>query len=145
MNREIKFRAWDIVGLKMIQDFIKVNEEGHFISHHEHNTEHIPMQFTGLNDKNGKDIYEGDIVNILYTDWPSKSISDSRTLEQYLTDISSVGVVKYNKNRFEIEMFSTKYSENYFSSIDYGKHGFIKVVGNIYENPELMEVGSNAV
>ena len=96
------------------------------------------MQFTGLLDKNGKEIYEGDIVRILYTDWVSKSESDERTLQQYLIDIATIGVIEFNKDRFCVKIKSKKYSDFYYSSIFAGQHGYIEVIGNIHENAGLL-------
>lgn len=62
MNREIKFRAWDEVSEKMLNwnDFLDTNMKNTFIA--PESTGLILMQYTGLHDKNGKEIYEGDIV-----------------------------------------------------------------------------------
>lgn len=92
------------------------------------------MEFTGLTDKNVKKIYEDDIIQILYTDWASKERSDIRTLEQYLDDKSSFGVVVFNNSRYELESIPNKNE----MSIHCGTHGFIKVIGNIHQNPELL-------
>ena len=62
MKREIKFRAWDIPakkyrGVDGLKDLFSIRSDGFF------NEDYVLEQFTGLLDKNGKEIYEGDIVN----------------------------------------------------------------------------------
>lgn len=146
MNRIIKFRAWDkekkkFVPQSVTQDFeITLRFDGVFVSDDgaidgtESGGRLILSQFTGLLDKNGVEIYEGDIIRILYTNWPSMSLDDVRTLDQYKKDISQIGEVIFEKDRFQI-LFHKKYTGSIFQ----GAHGEKEVIGNIYSNPELLK------
>ena len=130
MKREIKFRAWD--GIRMTQSGIMYNNTTGKLE--------VPigskmklMEFTGLTDKNGKEIYEGDVVKILYSDWMSKLDSDTRTLDEYLNDIAAKGVIEYKDCEFGVKICS-----DLLDPIHCGRHGFIEVIGNIYENPNIL-------
>jgi len=148
VERQIKFRAWDKNDKRMIvheQDFIplKVTSIGVFrlSAIHEDNlwslcpTERFYlMQWTGKTDKKGTEIYDGDIVRILYTDWPSKSDSDERTIEQYMLDMSHTAKVVWGDAEWVL-----KFSDDNYGSIHCGKHGQIVVIGNIHTTPELLK------
>ena len=80
-------------------------------------------QFTGLTDKNGKKIFEGDIVRVDFH--PEYIGIKSRP--------SYIGVVEYREGAFGI--YEKGKGTQYFF-----QHGLIKtVIGNIYDNPELLE------
>lgn len=150
MNREIKFRAWDkqykkISNVNMILFSTKEidtddnNGEPKNIDHYE------LMHNTGLKDKNGKEIYEGDIVKFKST--TSKSIEiiyEGEKLIAYKPNYN-IAVILFYKTAFGLHnSINTEDHESSFynGTTHYGSLQSasydIEVIGNIYENPELL-------
>lgn len=120
MNREIKFRAWDKENEEMY-DVAMIDVETGEVAYTDHPTgynadallEQVElMQYTGLKDKNGKEIYEGDVIK-----------AESRLWQADFKDGCFVGVDF--KNVAWDELVNIGYGET-------------EVIGNIYENPELL-------
>ena len=130
--REIKFRAWNSEEKKMVKvDSICFNENGliditcegsYEGSYYDPVDEYIIMQYTGLKDKNGKEIYEGDIIAVGVT----KSINIERRDCPKYKIIFTDGYfgMKYLPDKELTMMYCTEDSE---------------IIGNIYENPELLK------
>jgi len=120
--RPIKFRAWNIVSRKMI-DLKKItplalnmDTDGLFIPF----SDGLPlMQFTGLLDENGIEIYEGDIVSAAI----------------YFDEKSQILEVKFREASFVID-----YIDSESDCVSIGSFaGDLQVIGNIYEHPELTQ------
>jgi uncharacterized phage protein (TIGR01671 family) len=110
--REIKFRAWD----KKKEEISDCNDiwflDDASLNSIFENKNYIFMQYTGLKDKNGKEIYEGDII----TDDNGEMVYDE------VIFCKGTFCIKKGKNQYHI--FNEKN---------------VKVLGNIYENNNLIK------
>ena len=117
--REIKFRAWDGFYRRMVlvdELHIKTNEIRYSQGFNTLN-KFVLMQYTGLKDKNGVEIYEGDTI----------VVNDS-----YGRDHDLRHIVVFDEGRFGSDAYSD------FEAL--WSYHTIEVVGNIYENTELLEI-----
>jgi len=113
--REIKFRAWDKINKTMYHDIHKLDSLAEKISRP---NEYEIMQFTGLLDKSGKEIYEGDIVRAIY---PNIEINRIADLDQTFV----VG-------------WENRYPHDSFLGYNFGLFDSIEIIGNIWENGGLL-------
>lgn len=185
MKREIKFRAWDKSKNKWLGMWIfrggHTGAKNHYDEpeifdmpkYFEKST--VIMQYTGLKDKNGKEIYEGDLLRIRY------NIGEAK--EYYTDSIYSVDVLSFKglslnfrklfneedkKNQIPISQtlsfaygnLKTNYVEQKYDQLavaDTEGHNYnsrtswkenhwssdFEIVGNIYQNPELLNETSD--
>lgn len=118
MTREIKFRAWDkdkkeMFAVQNLNCFL-LNSPSKYADGSGVPENFGLMQYTGLKDKNGKEIYEGDIVKYK-TDKPDKVVYDTACFQLGRQ-------VEYHRN-----LSMGKLADG------------MEIIGNIYENPELIE------
>lgn len=136
--REIKFRAWDSsirrmlyqTNMEYFDDMIAFRINLDMLGDAQ---EIIIMQYTGLIDKNGKEIYEGDIIdihqtvngcNLFVVIWSDIGFSvryliDGEVSREYEYEYDIKELLEVNVNKYDKE---------------------IEVIGNIYDNPELLEI-----
>ena len=107
--REIKLRVWDVSDERMYYNVTNISDVNGYI-----------MQWTGLLDKNGREIYEGDIVRGKY---------------------GKNGIVKNYEIRWLIGHFAAVDRNNITGDEHYYPIGLLEgeVIGNIYENKQLLE------
>lgn len=120
MNNNLKFRAFDVKSKEMINpiDFIEIDSEGKLFR-----DDKILMQFTGLIDKNGKEIYEGDILGgINYGDF-IKYCDKCKSFEVFYTNDYC---------------YSCEHEFFWCDIVDEFVKKNLQVIGNIYQNTELL-------
>lgn len=138
MSREIKFRAWDKkkgnwCSSGNLQIAVTMHREWWWqfgyssepLDSDEYDNYEI-MQFTGLLDKNGREIYEGDIVRIWFHEAPDGESFDD-------------GVIRWHESSAAFKWFSGEPSDSFNYWLNQADGLGREVVGNIYENPELLE------
>jgi uncharacterized phage protein (TIGR01671 family) len=133
--REFKFRVWNTYAKEWIDPYwFCISGDGHIYDRVEYATfekeHHVIQQYVGIKDDHGKDIYEGDIIEVVWR--------------------------KDHKEQFEIKYEELENCGDCYSDSGFGFNfhmanmnkerngpdgilGSIKVVGNIFENPELLE------
>ena len=134
--REIKFRAW--VRNEIMVNVVSIDFNNEFITWDDNQYDRcVPpnkcyeiesfdditlMQYTGLKDKNGKEIYEGDIVTYKRSvgNWAGKFMTTTHKI--IFTE--------------EVNAFVMEYGSSYIKLRKHWGYEY-EVIGNIFENPEL--------
>lgn len=121
-----KFRAWDGAKKEMFKDTFAITESGQVVVVEQEFVTSPPdyvfvdhlviMQSTGIKDKNGKEIFEGDIVLVL--DSPYTVFYDNE------------------RGSYRLKPHDARWNVDYMSNFSHG--GNFEVIGNIYENKEQL-------
>lgn len=145
MNRKIKFRVWDTTHKVMItdnnvQEVVRKYNEGYLSDYEDYDSDYdcdewypyckmyvpfdiclnedkVLLQYTGLKDKNGVEIYEGDMVMYDY-EW---------------TKPTEIGIVTWNNKNASFQI------KGHIPSSSMTHLNWMKVIGNIYESEELLD------
>ena len=119
--REIKFRAWDKEERVMYGFDFDMVEDSIFPANSKHFEDYEIMQYTGLKDKNGKEIYEGDILGY----WGEASWEVGFIDGEFCTIYHNISVP------FRVDQKAFRLSKKLAISK--------KVIGNIWENKDLLK------
>ena len=131
----LKYRAWDSIKKKFVEHFF-ITDNG-LICNMERPTSGynspipveksglILMQSTGIVDKNGKEIFEGDVIAI--------EVDDTETpINARISQNSKIGVLMFHVFEDNEDVPMVELLED--NSVAF------EIIGNVYENPELLEV-----
>ena len=137
-----KIRAWDKVGNEMINYIISINFVFGYITFDTENVinkkryfdDIIFMQSTGVYDKHGVEIFDGDLIHYTYDgfDWYVPVVYREGRFEVYHGTLSTIPASKIPSGKYvtnignSISMYRVEFTDMY-------------VAGNVYENPELLE------
>ena len=122
--REIKFRVWHKKRKEILKSILNP------YNFRDQAPSFVLMQFTGLKDKNGKEIYDGDILEYyiggeeIFTETYQLSYSEERACWQ-------INIIKECNHTNSPQFYSQHLTQTYASCM--------KIIGNIYKNPELLK------
>lgn len=141
--RKIKFRAWDTLNKEM-HDWDQIR--GHWdidallgglwedFGGKKHPWNYpIPMQYTGLKDKNGVEIFEGDIVQLIDSEQINQRDENGAYVDAFFEEIDEIDSVEFDEGRFKLR--NTEFDVGICRTVE-----DFQVIGNIYENPELLKL-----
>jgi uncharacterized phage protein (TIGR01671 family) len=119
-NRKLKFRFWSPAGKAFIKDYKYNGLVDELFDEKEYDIL-IPQQFTGLIDKNGAEVYEGDIINFSC---------------DYTMDLSDRDVIEYKNQEvyYDEKLAGFYFGKDGFQILDKIMEETLEVIGNIFEN-----------
>ncbi|MBX9096400.1 YopX family protein [Streptococcus gordonii] len=135
-----KFRAWDILAEEMINEMLLISYvRKEIVGKYRNGTTSVPLKFeddrngkdvvlmqsTGLKDKNGQEIFEGDILTDGHT---TGVLRNHQALGFYMVD-------EKEKERFLSDTVDT---EDFEEAKEFMGNS-IEIIGNVHQNPELLE------
>ena len=168
MQDRFRYRAWDktlgeMLELKTDEDIVQINANGDLICFENNSImtggRNIElMQCTGLRDLTGKPIFEGDIIVIPHQ-YPFYDYKNKEDMKQDLNEtqgeirgesvLNYIGIVEWIYSQWQYVYHCVNPNKKGISEginnglndygFEEGKNTYYKIIGNIYENPELLE------
>jgi uncharacterized phage protein (TIGR01671 family) len=148
--REIKFRGqkvntkeWIYGSLIITNNLYEICDDSTFSKWREEVETETVGQFTGLKDKDGKDIYENDILSVPYiTPFGVNTQEEDLDLRSSVSFQDGMFGLKYKHHITSLQTHLTKeigdYIPNYGNKVIISDSSTVTVIGNTHEHPELL-------